>query len=46
LTYVVSVANILTDWSVALIPIFILWNLQMAKKLKKMAALVMGVGVL
>jgi hypothetical protein len=46
LTYVVSVANILTDWSVALIPISILWNLQMAKKWKKMAALVMGVGVL
>ncbi|KAJ3527239.1 hypothetical protein NM208_g10798 [Fusarium decemcellulare] len=46
LTYVVSGMNIATDWSVSIIPIFILWNIQMRKTLKRMVALVMGVGVL
>ncbi|KAF4472584.1 integral membrane PTH11 [Fusarium albosuccineum] len=46
LTYVVSGMNIATDWSVSIIPIFILWNIQMRKTLKMMVALVMGVGVL
>ncbi|KAH8654192.1 hypothetical protein BGZ61DRAFT_594821 [Ilyonectria robusta] len=46
LTYAVSVINIVTDWAVAVIPVFILWNLQMRKTLKKMIALVLGLGVL
>ncbi|KAL6412321.1 hypothetical protein AUP68_04706 [Ilyonectria robusta] len=46
LTYAVSAVNIVTDWSVAIIPVFILWNLQMRKTLKKMVALVLGLGVL
>ncbi|KAF4963470.1 hypothetical protein FSARC_8519 [Fusarium sarcochroum] len=46
LTYVVSGMNIVTDWSVAIMPVFILRNIQMRKTLKRMAILVMGVGVL
>ena len=46
LTYVVSAVNIVTDWTVAILPAFILWNLQMRATLKRMAGLVMGVGVL
>ena len=46
LTYVVSAVNIATDWSVAIIPIFILWNVQMRSTLKRMVWLVMAVGVL
>lgn len=46
LTYVVSGMNIATDWAVAIMPIFILWNLQMRKTLKRMAGVVMGVGAL
>lgn len=46
LTYAVSVINVVTDWAVAVIPVFILWNLQMRKTLKKMIALVLGLGVL
>lgn len=46
LTYVVSAVNIATDWSVAIIPIFILWNIQMRRTLKRMIGLVLGLGVL
>lgn len=46
LTYAVSAVNIVTDWSVAIIPVFILWNLQMRKTLKRMVALVLGLGAL
>ncbi|KAF4973793.1 hypothetical protein FSARC_22 [Fusarium sarcochroum] len=45
-TYVVSGMNILTDFAVAIIPIFILRKLQMRASLKRMTALVLGVGVL
>ncbi|KAJ4328067.1 hypothetical protein N0V84_001435 [Fusarium piperis] len=46
LTYVVSAVNIATDWSVAIIPIFILWNIQMRRTLKRMIGLVLSLGVL
>ncbi|KAL2672223.1 hypothetical protein Neosp_012924 [[Neocosmospora] mangrovei] len=42
LTYVVSAVNIATDWSVAIIPVFILWNIQMRRTLKRMIGLVLG----
>ncbi|KAI1849691.1 hypothetical protein JX265_008028 [Neoarthrinium moseri] len=45
LTYVVSALNIATDWSVALLPIAILWKLQMARKVKIAVGFVMGLGV-
>lgn len=46
LTYVVSAVNILTDWSVAIMPAFILWNVQMKRKLKLMTGMILGLGVL
>ncbi|QPG93470.1 hypothetical protein C2857_000066 [Epichloe festucae Fl1] len=46
LTYVVSGMNIIIDWSVAIVPVIILWNVQMHKTLKIMAKLVMGIGAL
>ncbi|SPJ70480.1 related to integral membrane protein PTH11 [Fusarium torulosum] len=46
LTYVVSGMNILIDWSVAIVPVIILWDVQMHRTLKIMANLVMGIGAL
>lgn len=46
LTYVVSGVNIATDWSVAILPVFILWNVQMRATLKRMVGFVLGLGVL
>ncbi|KAH8589243.1 hypothetical protein B0O99DRAFT_655550 [Bisporella sp. PMI_857] len=46
LTYVVSAVNIFTDWSVAIIPIFILWNVQMRRKLKIITGAILAVGIL
>lgn len=46
ITYVVSGMNIFTDWSVAVMPVLILWNVQMRKTLKRMAGIIMGVGAL
>ncbi|KAH8820254.1 hypothetical protein F5884DRAFT_849523 [Xylogone sp. PMI_703] len=46
LTYAVSAVNIVTDWSVAIIPIFILRNVQMRATLKRLTRLVLGVGAL
>lgn len=46
LTYIVSGVNILTDLAVGVLPVFILWDVQMPKKLKAMTALVLGIGLL
>ncbi|SCO75947.1 related to integral membrane protein PTH11 [Fusarium oxysporum] len=46
LTYVVSGINIVVDWSVAILPVIILWNVQMHRTLKIMANVVMGIGAL
>lgn len=45
LTYVVSGLNIATDWSVSLLPIAILWRLQMPVKMKIAVSFVLGLGV-
>jgi hypothetical protein len=45
LTYVVSALNIETGWSVALMPIAILWKLQMPRKIKVAVIFVRGLGV-
>lgn len=45
LTYVVSGLNIATDWSVALLPVAILWKLQMPVKMKIAITFVLGLGV-
>jgi hypothetical protein len=45
-TYVVSGMNILIDWSVAIVPVIILWDVQIHRTLKIMANLVTGIGAL
>ncbi|KAF4999861.1 hypothetical protein FDECE_11360 [Fusarium decemcellulare] len=45
-TYIFSVVNIVVDWVVAIMPAFILWNLQLRRKLKLLSFGIMGVGVL
>ncbi|KXJ97699.1 hypothetical protein Micbo1qcDRAFT_181946 [Microdochium bolleyi] len=44
-TYIVSAMNIFTDWSVAIIPMFILWDLQMQPRMKLVTSGVLGIGV-
>ncbi|EQB58536.1 hypothetical protein CGLO_01206 [Colletotrichum gloeosporioides Cg-14] len=46
LTYVVSVINIINDFSVAIIPVFMLWNVQMRRKLKILTTMILGLGIL
>lgn len=46
LTYAASVANVITDFTVAIIPIFIVRKLQMRSRLKLYAQLIMGLGML
>ncbi|KAF6798272.1 hypothetical protein CSOJ01_12704 [Colletotrichum sojae] len=46
LTYVVSVINIVNDFTVAIIPIIMLWNVQMRRKLKIITTMVLGLGIL
>lgn len=45
-TYVVSAINIFTDWSAAIMPIFILWNVRMERRVKMVTAGVLGIGIL
>lgn len=46
LTYVVSGVKIFTDLTVAMFPVFILWNMKMSRRLKVIAAIVLGVSLL
>lgn len=45
-TYVFSALNIAADWIVSIMPIFILWNLQIRRKLKMISAGILGIGIL
>ncbi|KAL2675068.1 hypothetical protein Neosp_011248 [[Neocosmospora] mangrovei] len=42
-TYVFSAANILVDWVVSILPAFIVWNLQLRRKLKLLSFGILGV---
>jgi len=44
LSYVVSGVNIVTDWTCAVMPAFILWDVQMRKKLKISVCIILGMG--
>ncbi|VUC31972.1 unnamed protein product [Clonostachys rosea] len=46
LTYVFSAVNIAIDWTVCIMPAFILWNLQIRRNLKLLAFGILGVGAL
>lgn len=45
-TYVFSVVNILVDWVVAIMPGFILWHVQLRRRLKVISIAILSVGVL
>ncbi|KAF7534513.1 hypothetical protein G7054_g6185 [Neopestalotiopsis clavispora] len=44
LSYYVSASSIVTDWACAIIPCFIVWNLQMKRKLKISVAAILALG--
>ncbi|KAK1633248.1 hypothetical protein BDP81DRAFT_495453 [Colletotrichum phormii] len=46
LTYVVSVINIINDFAVAIIPVLMLWNIQMRRRLKVLTIFILGLGIL
>ncbi|KAF4303603.1 hypothetical protein GTA08_BOTSDO09534 [Botryosphaeria dothidea] len=46
LSYVVSAVNIVTDWTCAIMPIFVLWDIQLKPRVKLVACGVLGMGVL
>ncbi|OJD30262.1 fad binding domain-containing protein [Diplodia corticola] len=45
-SYIISAITIVTDWSCALMPVFIVWDVQMHWKVKVSVCLVLGLGVL
>jgi hypothetical protein len=44
LSYVVSGVNIVTDWTCAIMPALILWDVQMRRKLKISVCIILGMG--
>lgn len=46
LSYIVSVANVITDWTCAVLPVFILRGLQMARNVKISIYLILVMGTL
>ena len=45
LGYFVSATSLTTDFSCAILPIFILWKVQMSKRAKVTVATILGVGL-
>jgi hypothetical protein len=46
LSYFLSVVSIVTDWALAGLPIFMLWNLQLKRRIKIYAAFILSLGAL
>lgn len=44
ISYFISASSILTDWSCAILPCIIVWNLNMKRKLKVSAAGILALG--
>lgn len=44
LSYYISASSIVTDWACAIIPCFIVWNLQMKRRLKISVAGILALG--
>ncbi|KAF2495000.1 hypothetical protein BU16DRAFT_562621 [Lophium mytilinum] len=44
LSYLVSGVNVVTDWTCAILPAFILWDIQMRTKLKFSVCVILGMG--
>ncbi|CAI6044537.1 unnamed protein product [Clonostachys chloroleuca] len=45
-TYIFSAVNIAIDWTISIIPAFILWNLRIRRNLKLLASGILGIGIL
>ncbi|KAK7743560.1 hypothetical protein SLS53_004095 [Cytospora paraplurivora] len=45
MSYVISVLSIITDWACALVPCFVVWNLQMKSRLKASVCAVLALGM-
>ncbi|KAM0314637.1 hypothetical protein ACHAO8_004471 [Botrytis cinerea] len=45
LSYCFSAMNIITDWSTAIIPAFIVWNLKLSPKIKVAISILLGMGM-
>ncbi|TEY71109.1 hypothetical protein BOTCAL_0101g00010 [Botryotinia calthae] len=45
LSYCFSATNIITDWSTAIIPAFIIWNLKLSPKIKVAISILLGMGM-
>lgn len=45
-SYFISAVSILTDWTCAILPAFILWDVQLRWRIKASVAVVLGLGVL
>lgn len=46
ISFFFSAAEILTDWALAILPAFLLWNIQMNSKVKFSVALILGLAAL
>ncbi|CAG9946407.1 unnamed protein product [Clonostachys rosea f. rosea IK726] len=45
-TYIFSAVNIAIDWTISIIPAFILWNLRIRRNLKLLGSGILGIGIL
>jgi hypothetical protein len=46
LSYVFSAMNIITDWSTAILPAFIVWDLKLSQRIKIAITFLLGMGIL
>ncbi|OCK72870.1 hypothetical protein K432DRAFT_340970 [Lepidopterella palustris CBS 459.81] len=46
MSYLVSGINIITDWTCAIMPVIIVWSIQLKLKLKVSVSVILGMGVL
>lgn len=46
ISYYISASSIITDWACAIIPCFIVWNLQMRRKVKISVASILALGAM
>ncbi|PSR79578.1 hypothetical protein BD289DRAFT_442227 [Coniella lustricola] len=46
ISYLISIMAIVTDWTCALIPCFVVWNLQMRSRLKASVCAVLALGII
>jgi hypothetical protein len=45
-TYAYSAVSCVADWTLGIIPIFLVWNLRMQRRMKYTVAMILGVGAM